>query len=296
MSFLKKPQFAIPAVLVAGSAAYYYSTLSAATSAPAASSLKPAFKGEFTDFKLAKVKELSKDTKLFTFNFNSPDEPSGLTTASCILAKFVTPKGSNVVRPYTPISSPEQTGSFDLLIKHYEGGKFTSHIFGLKEGDTVAFKGPIVKWKWEANSYEDISLIGGGTGITPLYQLITEILKNKNDNTKINLLYGSKTPSDILLKPELDALAAKYPEQFKLTYFVDSKEGDKSFNGEVGFITKDVLQKNLSGPTEKSHVFVCGPPALYKAISGTKKGPTDQGEVSGVLAELGYDKTHVFKF
>jgi cytochrome-b5 reductase len=43
-------------------------------------------------------------------------------------------------------------------------------------------------------------------------------------------------------------------------------------------------------------IFVCGPPGLYKAVSGGKKSPTDQGELSGILQKLGYDKEQVYKF
>ena len=43
-------------------------------------------------------------------------------------------------------------------------------------------------------------------------------------------------------------------------------------------------------------VFVCGPPPLYKAISGTKTSPTEQGELSGILKELGYSQEQVYKF
>lgn len=252
--------------------------------------------GNWVDLKLKAARDVSKDTRVLTFEFPEKNAPSGLVTASAVLAKFVTEKGSNVIRPYTPISDTKQLGSFDLLIKKYETGKMGNHIFGLKPSDTLSFKGPILKWKWEPNQFQDVTLIGGGTGITPLYQIITQVLKTKGDNTKINLLYGSQSPADILLKPELDALAAAHPDQFKITYFVDKSDGDSSFVGKTGYISKDDIKAAVTGPSPTSHVFVCGPPPLAKAISGPKVSPTDQGEVTGILAELGYDKTQVFKF
>jgi cytochrome-b5 reductase len=286
--FLK---FAIPAAAVA-SGAYYYQTILAVPPTPV-------FKGdgEWVNLKLANVKPLSQDTSIYTFAFPESNQVSGLVTASAILTKYVTPKGSNVIRPYTPITDNEDKGSFDLLVKTYQGGKMSVHIKDLQINDTLAFKGPILKWKWSPNQFKEIGLIGGGTGITPLYQVVHEVLKNSADHTKITLLYGSKTPDDILLKPELDALAAKYPNQLTVKYFVDSlgdKKEDPTVN--VGYITKEVLESNLPKPSDNSHVFICGPPPMYKAISGTKVSATDQGEVSGLLKDLGYDKTHVFKF
>lgn len=43
-------------------------------------------------------------------------------------------------------------------------------------------------------------------------------------------------------------------------------------------------------------IFVCGPPGMYKAISGAKNSPFDQGELTGVLKEMGYSKDQVYKF
>ncbi len=281
-------KFLLTTVAIAGGA-YFYSTYSA-------SKAKPLFSGdgEWVDLKLKAIKDVSHDARLLTFEFPNKLSTSGLVTASCILAKFVTDKGSNVVRPYTPISDTKQKGSFDLLIKKYEDGKMTNHIFGLKPSDTLSFKGPILKWKWEPNQFQEITLIGGGSGITPLYQLIHEILKNKEDKTKINLLFGNKTPSDILLKPELDKLAKQHPGQFEVKYFVDKAE--KEFDGKVGYIDKDALKSVLKEPSPTSHVFICGPPGMYKSISGPKGPRGAQGEMGGILAELGYDKTQVFKF
>jgi cytochrome-b5 reductase len=57
------------------------------------------------------------------------------------------------------------------------------------------------------------------------------------------------------------------------------------------------LKTVLPGPKEENiKVFVCGPPGLYKAISGTKTSPQDQGELTGILAKLGYTKDQVYKF
>ncbi|CAH00358.1 cytochrome-b5 reductase [Kluyveromyces lactis] len=249
---------------------------------------------EWIDLPIIKIEKLSHDTKRFTFALPKKDQVSGLITASCILAKFVTPKGSNVIRPYTPVSDNGTKGKMELVVKHYENGKFTSHLFGLKENDTVSFKGPITKWEWKPNSYDSITLLGAGTGINPLYQLVHHIAENPEDNTKIHLYYGNKTPEDILLKSELDNLQKKYPDQVKITYFVDKAEGN--FEGETGFITKDYLSHQAPKPSEKNQVFVCGPPPFMKAYSGPKVSPQDQGELTGILAELGYSKSNVFKF
>ena len=64
----------------------------------------------------------------------------------------------------------------------------------------------------------------------------------------------------------------------------------------------EVLQYKTDVPVpepkegEKIKIFVCGPPGMYKAISGGKKSPQDQGELEGYLKDLGYGKDQVYKF
>ncbi|GEQ69617.1 hypothetical protein JCM33374_g3290 [Metschnikowia sp. JCM 33374] len=250
--------------------------------------------GDWVDLKLKDSWHISPDTKHYVFELNSPEDVSGLVTASCLLAKYVTSKGNNVIRPYTPVSDPDQKGTIEFVIKTYPEGKFSKHVHELNNNDTVSFKGPIIKWKWEPNQFKKIILIGGGSGITPLYQLIHEISKNPNDNTKVDLYYGSKTQNDILLKKELDKIAAEHKDQINIHYFINQPED--GWKGHTGHIDKTFLKEHLAGPSADSKIFVCGPPPLYNAISGNKVSPTDQGEVTGILSELGYTKDHVFKF
>lgn len=249
---------------------------------------------EWIDLKLKEAKQISHDSKHYVFELKNPDDVSGLITASCLMAKYVTEKGNNVIRPYTPVSDVEQKGTIEFVIKTYESGKFSKHVWGLNPNDTVSFKGPIVKWKWEPNQFKKISLIGGGSGITPLYQLLHEITKNPEDKTKVDLYYGSQTVNDILLKKEIDQIAETHKDQVNVHYFIDKKED--GWNGHVGFITKDFLKENLPGPSPDNKIFVCGPPPLYNAISGNKVSPTEQGPVTGALADLGYNNDHVYKF
>lgn len=57
-----------------------------------------------------------------------------------------------------------------------------------------------------------------------------------------------------------------------------------------------MIRKALPPPQAAGRVFVCGPPPMLKALSGEKKSPTDQGELTGLLRELGYDSAQVYKY
>lgn len=109
---------------------------------------------------------------------------------------------------------------------------------GLKIGDTITIRGPagrltylgdgkfsIKKLRNEPAQIvkaSKVNMIAGGTGITPMLQLVRHILKTKGDGTQLRLLFANQTEKDILVRKELEEAADKYPEQFKLWYTLDS--------------------------------------------------------------------------
>ncbi|RYG47242.1 hypothetical protein EON67_08750, partial [archaeon] len=108
-----------------------------------------------------------------------------------------------------------------LVVKVYPTGVVSKYFGDLKVGDEVEIKGPIKKFDYVPNTWNAIGMIAGGSGITPMLQLIRAILDNPRDKTEVRLLFANKTPADVILKAELDALAAVHPN-FKVTYIVDA--------------------------------------------------------------------------
>ncbi|KAF9576254.1 NADH-cytochrome b5 reductase [Mortierella alpina] len=258
---------------------------------PIASALDP---NAFVDFKLKNVQKLTPNTSRFTFELEE-GQNLGLHVASCVVTKFVKEDGKPVIRPYTPTSDADHTGSFDFVIKRYEGGPMSSHIHNMKPGDTLAVKGPISKYPIKANQHESVTMIAGGSGITPMIQIMSGLLKDKEDKTKINLIFANVTPEDIILKDEIDGFAKAHPDRFKVTYVVD-KPVD-GWKGPTGYITADLIKKHVPEiGSGNSKVFVCGPPPMMKSVSGPKGPNFTQGDVDGALKELGLTNEQVFKF
>lgn len=256
--------------------------------------LKP---NEWISFKLQETIKVSPNTNIYRFTF-SDNEKLGLEVASCLLTRAqidtkADGKPNYVIRPYTPISPPDSQGYFDLMVKIYPQGKMSQHIGSLKPGDTLEVKGPIPKIPYQPNMKKNIGMIAGGTGITPMLQVIDAILSNKDDNTKVSLIYGNISPEDILLKEKLDALAAKHPN-FKVYYVVDKPSSN--WRGGAGYITKDMVLKGMPAPSDDTLILVCGPPGMMKHISGDKAPDKSQGEVSGLLKDAGYSNEMVYKF
>lgn len=250
----------------------------------------------FLPLKLAKVEDINHNTKKFIFHLDDPEHIAGLPTASAVITKFKPgEKEKPVIRPYTPTSDPNDKGYLEFVIKKYPDGPMSEHIHSMKVGDTLDVKGPIPKYPWSANKHEHIGLIAGGTGITPMWQLIRAIFNNPEDKTKVTLIFGNISKEDILLKEEFDKIENTYPQRFRAFYVLDKPP--QGWEQGKGFITKDLLKTLLPEPKEKNlKLFICGPPGLYKAISGVKKSPQDQGELDGYLKELGYEKDQVYKF
>lgn len=194
-----------------------------------------------------------------------------------------------------PDGHADAKGYLELLIKKYPNGPMSTHIHDMVPGQRLDFKGPLPKYPWTENKHEHIALVAGGTGVTPMYQLCRAIFNNPNDKTKVTLVFGNITEEDILLKKEFQELENTYPQRFRAFYLLD--QPPKEWAGGKGFINKELLKTVLPGPKDGNvKVFVCGPPGLYKAISGPKVSPKDQGELTGILAELGYSKDQVYKF
>lgn len=245
---------------------------------------------------LDKIEEINHNTKRFRFKLPEDDAVSGLKVASALLTKYKGPEMEKpAVRPYTPVSDEDERGYLDLIVKKYPGGPMSEHFHDMAVGQSLDFKGPIAKYAWETNKHNHIALIAGGTGITPMYQLCRAIFKNPADNTKVTLVFGNVKEEDILLKHEFETLEKDFPQRFRAFYTLD--QPPESWQQGGGHITKELLKTVLPNPKDENvHVFVCGPPGLYKAISGTKKSPADQGELDGYLKELGYSKDQVYKF
>jgi len=231
-------------------------------------------------FKLVQKDILSPDTRRFRFALQTPEHILGLPVGNHMLVAARV-NGKLVMRAYTPTSSDDDVGYFDLVIKVYfknvhpkfpDGGVLSQHFDSLNIGDEIEVKGPIGHVSYlgrgkfsihkEDVELNDVGLIAGGTGITPAYQIIKAVLKDKKDKTKVYLIYANKTEEDILLREELDELAAKYPKKFKLHYTLD--EPPKGWKYSKGFINADMIKRHMPSYNGKTMVMMCGPPPMIK--------------------------------
>jgi cytochrome-b5 reductase len=112
---------------------------------------------------------------------------------------------------------------------------------------------------------KEFGMIAGGTGITPMFQVIKAILTNPADKTKVKLIYANVSEDDILLKEELDQLAKDHSEQFSIYYVLNNPPSE--WDGGVGFVTKDMIEERFMKASQNVKVLLCGPPPMIKAMS-----------------------------
>jgi len=246
---------------------------------------------EWRDFKLAEKKPVSHNTSIYRFDLQSPEHELALPVASFIVVQADLGEEKPVVRPYTPITYDEK-GHFDLMIKTYATGKMSKHMDALKVGDFLSIKGPIKKIPVTPNMKKHIGMIAGGTGITPMLQVVHEILKNPEDKTKVTLLFSNTTEADILLRDTIDKMAREH-QNFKVHYTVSQPLPGWKHN--IGHVSDEMIKRLLPAPSDDTIIFVCGPQGMVETVCGPKD-KYEQGPLAGQLKRLGFTESQVFKF
>ncbi|KAM7267817.1 hypothetical protein ACFE04_009983 [Oxalis oulophora] len=219
----------------------------------------------FKEFKLIKKTQLSHNSAKFRFALPTPTSVFGLPPGQHVFCRGRDYDGRDVVRPYTPITLDSDLGYFELVVKMYPKGKMSHYLREIVEGDTLAVKGPKGRFKHKASLYRAYGMIAGGSGITPMFQLIRAILENHKDTTKLHLIYGNTTEEDILLKDELDGYASNFPNRFKIYYVLS--QPPETWNGGVGRISKEMIQSYLPAPASDIQILRCGPLGMTKTMA-----------------------------
>jgi hypothetical protein len=101
-----------------------------------------------------------------------------------------------------------------------------------------------------------------------------EILHNPRDRTEVRLVFANRTPADIILKDELDALAVRFPN-FKVMYTVDAVPDGSAWTGRTGHISREVIADFLPPPQQDAgahKLLVCGPPPMVAAVRAVAGG------------------------
>ncbi|KAM0722108.1 hypothetical protein Q7P37_001549 [Cladosporium fusiforme] len=225
----------------------------------------------YRKFALREKTELSEGVYRFVF-----DLPTSASVLGLPIGQHIGIRGSvedtSVTRSYTPVSNNRDLGRLELLIRIYPDGHLGQYLKALQPGDKVDIRGPKSAMRYRKGMSKELGMIGGGTGITPLFQLIRAICEDKTDTTKINLVYANRSEADIMLRNRLDSFAEASNGQFSVHYMLDKPPAGWKYG--TGHIDKDVLQQKMPAVSDENKVLVCGPPGL---VNATKNNLTQLG-------------------
>lgn len=158
-------------------------------------------------------------------------------------------------------SSPLDEGFVQFTVKRYPTGAVTSALHSMEEGSRIGLRGPF------GNSYpmkemegKNVIIVGGGFAFTTLRSTILYMLhkKNRSKYNDITVIYGARSPGELIYKSELK----KWEKQSDIEMVITVDRGDETWKGREGFVPTVV--KDVSPSSKDAFVLVCGPPIMLK--------------------------------
>jgi NAD(P)H-flavin reductase len=138
-------------------------------------------------------------------------------------------------------------------------GTVTSAIRALPAGAMVGIRGPFGSaWPVSEAAGKDVVLVAGGIGLAPLRPVLYELLAQRQEYGKIVLLYGTRTPQDLLYRRDLERWRGRFDLDVQVT--VDRAMG--SWYGNVGVVTR-LLQRATFAPLD-TLAMICGPEVMMR--------------------------------
>ncbi|MCJ7652235.1 MAG: FAD-binding oxidoreductase, partial [Actinobacteria bacterium] len=212
--------------------------------------------------KVAEIIEETESTR--TLRFEPADGELPFFRAGQYVNLFVDIDGVLTSRPYSISSAPGKP-YWDLTVRRMPAGFVSGYLLDrVKVGDVFESTGPSGSFYYEPlMDTDDLVFLAGGSGITPFASIIREAAEKKS-TFEVQLIYGSRDPSDIIFKEELQDLAYSHPG-FKADFVIS--EPAEEWAGPCGLLDAEMISE-LVGPVEGKTFYVCGPAPMYPLCEG----------------------------
>ncbi|KAM3853180.1 cytochrome b5 reductase 4 isoform 5-T8 [Vipera latastei] len=173
--------------------------------------------------------------------------------------------GTEIVKPYTPVlsclvspfkipSSNDKAHIF-FIIKIYPEGLFTPVLDTLQIGDYMSLSNPEGTFRTsQLEDVEDLLLLAGGTGFTPMVKLLSYALSNSPTLRAVKMMFFNKTEDDILWKSQMEQLALK-DTRFDIEFVLS--EPKKEWPGKQGKISLSLLSEFVKRSQHESKILIC---------------------------------------
>jgi len=207
--------------------------------------------------RIMRTTEINPDVRIYDLRFNDVDLAESFTWKP---GQFVELSVLGIGEaPFSLPSSPTRRGYFQLGIRR--AGSLTGYLFeNLREGDEVGIRGPLGNgFPIEKFPGQDLLLVAGGLGMVPLRGLLEYLIDLRENFGRIILLYGCRSPSDMLFSDELHSIARRGDAE--MLFSVDSTE-HQAWKGHVGVVPELVDKVEID--VSRTYAIACGPPVFYK--------------------------------
>jgi NAD(P)H-flavin reductase len=195
-------------------------------------------------FRVASRRADTADTWTLTF------EPCGGDLPAVEPGQFVMVYAFGIGEVPISVSGP---GELALTVRAV--GAVTRAVCAAKPGAVLGLRGPFGNsWPVDAAAGGDVVVVAGGIGLAPLRPVVLRALERRDGFGTVNVLYGARTPGDLLYTTELHG----WRERAEVDVIVDSAGSD--WMGRVGVVTKLVAGARFR--PELATAFVCGPEAM----------------------------------
>jgi|WetSurMetagenome_2_1015567.scaffolds.fasta_scaffold306274_2 NAD(P)H-flavin reductase len=169
---------------------------------------------------------------------------------------YVPGYGESAISMCTDVES--SNGLVVHTIRHV--GNVTKAIARLKIGDVVGLRGPFgTSWPMQAIQGKDIVIACGGIGLPPLRGAIYSIIRNRANYGKVTLLYGARTPKDLMYPSEHEAWS-----KAGIDVQVTVDRGDDTWTGRIGVVPMYFYQFRLD--PRNTAVLTCGPEIMMRFV------------------------------
>ena len=159
-----------------------------------------------------------------------------------------------------PISISGDPNKIETLVHTTRAvGTVTKEMAKLKRGDVIGVRGPYgTNWPITEAIGNDVVIIAGGIGLAPLRPAIHQIISQRKNYGKIILLYGTRTPADILFRRELEKLKSR----LDIDIYVTVDHATREWSGNVGVVTT-LIPRAPFDPINTTAI-ICGPEIMMR--------------------------------
>lgn len=205
------------------------------------------------------IENEDRDLKTFRLAFCNKDDEATFSYECGQFAMLSVPGAGE--SPIGIASSPLDEGYLEFTIKSYPTGVVTSALHSLEEGARIGVRGPYGNFfPLKEMEGKNVLIVGGGFAFTTLRSTIRYMLNEKNRSRfeNITVIYGARSPGELIYKTELK----EWEEKDGLDTYITVDKGDENWKGREGFVP--TILKEVAPSSENAFVLVCGPPIMLK--------------------------------